>query len=271
MAQTVHELQANDPDMAAFVVECDERDKRYTQAPHAPPHQGDVTQRDKRVSIQSKGIKNTFPCLWLPVSFCVASRVHSLLSACPAPNNIDSSVQPVTIPTGPEIHPMVGTGTSEGFCLVNQRRKKALAGSVCQLSPPVNRPTCEFIHCPCSVCDQFRAGHTSWKKRLLAYNNQDVNVLFVDRHSIRRVTGILPKWNVWAPSGFEYGTYGCTDNGEGCVANITTNTSTQMVVIRTPPFLRGADGANMDSTGVAGRKKRRSLGLERQKELLRGK
>jgi len=92
VAQTVHELQANDPDMAAFVVECDERDKRYTQAPHAPPHQGDVTQRDKRVSIQSKGIKNTFPCLWLPVSFCVASRVHSLLSACPAPNNIDSSV-----------------------------------------------------------------------------------------------------------------------------------------------------------------------------------
>ena len=90
MAQTVDELQANDPDMAAFVVECDERDKRYAQAPHAPPHQGDVTQRNESVRIQSKGIKKTSPCLWLPVSLCVASRVHSLLSACPAFNRIDS-------------------------------------------------------------------------------------------------------------------------------------------------------------------------------------
>jgi len=87
--QTVSEFQTNDPDMAVFVVECDERDKRCAQAPHALPHQGDVTQRDKRVSIQSKGIKKTSPCLWLPVSFCVASRVHSLLSACPASNNIN--------------------------------------------------------------------------------------------------------------------------------------------------------------------------------------
>ena len=27
----------------------------------------------------------------------------------------------------------------------------------------MNQPACEFIHCPCSVCDQFRAGGTSWK------------------------------------------------------------------------------------------------------------
>ena len=45
VAQTVDELQASDPDMAAFVAECDERDEHYVQAPHAPPHQGDVTQR----------------------------------------------------------------------------------------------------------------------------------------------------------------------------------------------------------------------------------
>ena len=34
-----------------------------------------------------------------------------------------------------------------------------------------------------------------------------------------------------------------------------------MVVTGTSPLLRGADGANMDSTGVAGPKKRRSLGF----------
>jgi len=132
-------------------------------APTTPPHQGDTTQGVEGVSIQSKGIKKTFPCLWLPVSVCVASRVHSLLSACPSFNRIDSRVQTATFPPGPEVAPMVCALTSGGLSLVNQRRQGVQAGSVCQLSPPLNRPACEFIHCPCSVCDQFRAGRTSWK------------------------------------------------------------------------------------------------------------
>jgi len=70
VAQSVAELEVSDPAMAAFVVECDEREAR---APTAPPHQGDTTQGVESVSIQSKGIKKTFPCLWLPVSLCVAS------------------------------------------------------------------------------------------------------------------------------------------------------------------------------------------------------
>jgi len=60
VAQTVAELEVSDPAMAAFVAECDARDAR---APTAPPHQGHVTPRDESVSIQSKGIKKTFPCL----------------------------------------------------------------------------------------------------------------------------------------------------------------------------------------------------------------
>jgi len=72
-------------------------------------------------------------------------------------------VQTVTFPPGLEVAPMVCVLISGGLSLVNQRGKGAQAGSVCQLIPPLNRPACEFIHCPCSVCDQFRAGCTSWK------------------------------------------------------------------------------------------------------------
>jgi len=115
------------------------------------------------MSDQSKGIKKSFPCLWLRVSVCVASRVHSLLSTCPLSTRIDSSVQTVTVAPGTEANPMVCSLTSGGLSLVNHRRKGVQTGSVCQLSPPLDRPTCEFIHCPCSVCDQFRAGPTSWK------------------------------------------------------------------------------------------------------------
>jgi len=38
VAQTVDELKVNDPAMAAFVAECEERDERYARAPTAPPH-----------------------------------------------------------------------------------------------------------------------------------------------------------------------------------------------------------------------------------------
>jgi len=124
------------------VAECDARD---AWAPTAPPHQGHMTPRDESVSIQSQGIKKTFSCLWLPVSLCVSSRVHSLLSACTAVPLLDC-----TLP-------------SVGLSLVNQRRKEVRAGSVCQLCSPLNRPACESIHCPCCVSDQFRAGGTSWK------------------------------------------------------------------------------------------------------------
>ena len=41
VVQSVAELEANDPEMAAFVAECDEREAR---APTAPPNQGDTTQ-----------------------------------------------------------------------------------------------------------------------------------------------------------------------------------------------------------------------------------
>ena len=142
------------------MAECDEREAR---APTAPLNRGDTTQGVGGVSVQSKGIKKTFPCVWLPVSVCVASRVHSLLSACPSFTRIDSSVQTVTVPPGTEVDPMVCSLTSGGLSLVNHKRKGVQAGSVCQLSPPLDRPTCEFIHCPCSVCEQFRAGPTSLK------------------------------------------------------------------------------------------------------------
>jgi len=167
VAQIVAELEVIDPAMTAFVAECDAREAR---APTAPPHQGHMTPRDESVSIQSKGIKKTFPCLWLPVSLCVASRVHSLLSSC--------TVVPLMDCTLP----------SKGLSLVDQRRKEVRAGSVCQLCPPLNRPVCEFIHSYGSE----RVVHLI--KQLPVSNNQDVNVLFVDRRSIRRVTGILPKW-----------------------------------------------------------------------------
>jgi len=77
VAQTVAELEVSDPVMAAFVAECDARDAR---APTAPPHQGYMTPRDERVSIQSKGIKKTFPRLWLPVSLCGVSRPFAPVS-----------------------------------------------------------------------------------------------------------------------------------------------------------------------------------------------
>jgi len=132
----------------------------------APPTPGDASLELRAPTPPTPGT----PVVWdlcgrLPgsVSLCVASRVHSLLSACPAFNRIDSRVQPVTFPPGPEVAPMVCTVTSGGLSLVNQRRKEVQAGSVCQLNPTLNQPTCEFIHCPCSVCDQFRAVHTSWK------------------------------------------------------------------------------------------------------------
>jgi len=54
VAQSVAELETNDPEMAAFVTECDEREAR---APTAPPNQGDTTQGVVVVSVQSKGIK----------------------------------------------------------------------------------------------------------------------------------------------------------------------------------------------------------------------
>jgi len=120
VAQSVAELEVNDPEMAAFVVEFD---KGAAQAHIAPFKQGHTTQGVGGVSVQSKGIKKTFPCLWLPVSVCVASRVHSLLSACPAFNRIDSRVQTVTFPPGPEVAPTVCVLTSRGLSLVNQRRK----------------------------------------------------------------------------------------------------------------------------------------------------
>jgi len=99
VARSVAEVQANDPEMVAFVAECDEREAR---APTAPANQGDTTQGVGGVSVQPKGIKEIFPCLWLPVSVGVASRVHSLLSACPSFTRIDSSVQTVSVPPGTE-------------------------------------------------------------------------------------------------------------------------------------------------------------------------
>jgi len=114
VAQSVAELEANDPEMVAFVADFDKGAARAHIA------QGYTTQGVGGVSVQSKGIKKTFPCLWLPVSVCVASRVHLLLSACPLFNCIYSSVQTVTFPPGPEVGPMVCSLISEGLSLVNQ-------------------------------------------------------------------------------------------------------------------------------------------------------
>jgi len=55
------------------------------------------------------------------------------------------------------------------------------------------------------------------------------------------------------------------------VADITTDTTAPMVATGTPTLLCGSDGANLDSTGVLGHKKRRSLGFERQEAGLPGK
>jgi len=169
VARSVAELQAIDPEIAAFVTECDERDARevcVASSPTGPANQGVTMPGAGGLSTQSKGIKKSFPCFWLPVSVCVASRVHSLLSACPQSSRIDSIVQPVTVAPGTEASPIICFLTSGGLSLVNHRRKGVRAGSVCQLSPPLDRPTCEFMHCPCSVYDQFRAGPTSWKTAL---------------------------------------------------------------------------------------------------------
>ena len=152
--------------MAAFVTECDERDARevcVASSPTGPAKQGVTTPGARGLSTPAKGINKSFPCFWIPVSVCVASRVHSLLSACPQSSRIDSIVQPVTVAPGTEANPMVCSLTSGGLSLVNHKRKGVRAWSVCQLSPPLDRSTCEFIHCPFSVCDQFKSGPTSWK------------------------------------------------------------------------------------------------------------
>ena len=164
VSRSVTELQAIDPEMAAFVTECDERDAREvcaTSSITGPANQGVTTPWAGGLSAQSEGIKKSFPCFWLPVSVCVASRVYLLLSTCPQSSRIDSIVPSVTVALGTETSPIVCSLTSGGLSLVNYRRKGVRAGSVGQLSPPLDKPTCEFIHCPCSVCDQFRSGPTS--------------------------------------------------------------------------------------------------------------
>jgi len=137
---------------------------RYSTHPSAPGPA--MTTWAGGLSTQSEGIKTSFSCLWFPVFLCMASRVHSLLSACPHSSSIDSIVPSVTVSPGTQTCPMAWacSSTPGGFFLVNHRRKELRAGSVCRWSPPLDRPTCEFIHCPCSVCDQFREGPTSWKK-----------------------------------------------------------------------------------------------------------
>jgi len=80
VARSVAELQASDPEMAAFVPECDERE---AWAPTAPANQGDTTQRAGDMSTRSKGIKKTFvvtcvrvcgiSCPFAPVSL---SSIH---------------------------------------------------------------------------------------------------------------------------------------------------------------------------------------------------
>ena len=45
----------------------------------------------------------------------------------------------------------------------------------------------------------------------------------------------------------------------------------QWLSLEPPRYYGGSDGANLDSTGVAGHQKRRSLGFERQKAGLPGK
>jgi len=57
VAQSVAELEANDPEMVAFVVEFD---KGKVRAHIAPSNQGYTTQGVGVVSVESKGIKNYF-------------------------------------------------------------------------------------------------------------------------------------------------------------------------------------------------------------------
>jgi len=94
----------------------------YSTQPSAtgPANQGVMTPWAGDLSIQS-GIETSFPCLWLPVSLCVASRVHSLLSACPQSFSIDSVVPSVTVAPGTETCPMVRSLTPGGLFLVNYR------------------------------------------------------------------------------------------------------------------------------------------------------
>ena len=97
------------------------------------------------------------------MSLSATHRVHSLLTACPQSSSVDSLSQSIPFTSGPESFPIVGSLTSDGLLAINQTHKELRAGSECQLIPKLDRPTCEFIHCPCTVCDQFRDGATSWK------------------------------------------------------------------------------------------------------------
>jgi len=124
----------------------------YYWASHSGGH--DAVGQGFGYSIQRD--KTSFPYLWLPVSLSAASRVHSLLSACPQSSSIDSLDLSVAVATGTETCPMVCSLTPGELFLVNHRLR-------CQLSHPLDRPTCKFIHCPCTLCDQFREGPTSWK------------------------------------------------------------------------------------------------------------
>jgi len=118
VALSVVELEASDPEMAVFVAECDERE---AQVPTAPANQGQTTRGAGGGTTQSKGIKKTFACLWLPVYVCVPSRVHSLLSGCPPYTRINGSVQTVTVVPSTETNPMVCSLTLGGLSLVNHR------------------------------------------------------------------------------------------------------------------------------------------------------
>jgi len=71
--------------------------------------------------------------------------------------------------------------------------------------------------------------------------------------------------------GLEQGKDLCTDNCERSVTDIATDTTTPLVVTGTSTLLRGCDSTNLNSTGVAGHKKRRSLGFKRQQAGLLGK
>jgi len=59
------------------------------------------------LSSQSEGFKTSFSCLWLPVSLCTETRVHSLLSVRPQSSSIDSIILSVTVAPGTETCPMV--------------------------------------------------------------------------------------------------------------------------------------------------------------------
>jgi len=157
VGQSVAELESNDPDMAAFVAAFD---KGAARAHIAPSNQEYTTQGVRGMIVQSKGIKKTFPCLWLPVSVCVASHFHSLLSASPSFNHKDSNVQTVTFPPGPEVGLMACSLKSGGLSLVNQRRKGVQAGSVCQLSPSLVDPPVNSSTVPAPFVINFeRAAH----------------------------------------------------------------------------------------------------------------